>query len=101
MIVLTTECMDGLKPIGNVSASSVLSRNVFKDVSAGIKAIRGGVVGEYEELLEDSNERAVQKLKDKAHRIGATHIIGLRFVTTDVAGGSSEWTAYGTACVKV
>ena len=71
--------------------------NVFKDVGAGLKGLIGGKLGSYEKLLQESREEAIQKISAAAESLGANAIIGIRFVTSEIAAGAAEILVYGTA----
>jgi uncharacterized protein YbjQ (UPF0145 family) len=103
MILTTLENLPGHKIIehyGLVSGSTVRSKHFGKDFFAGLKNIVGGELTAYTELMEETREQSVSRLKEQAIKVGANAILGLRFATSDVAPGAAEVFAYGTA-VKV
>ena len=62
-----------------VRGSVVFSKNVVRDVFAGLKTIIGGEIAGYTEMLNDARN------------------IAIRFATASVMTGSAEIIVYGTA----
>ena len=67
---------------------------------AGFKNIIGGELKGYTELLQESRQEAVDRMKHQANELGANAVINIRFATSSIAQGAAELFAYGTA-VKV
>ena len=82
-----------------VYGSTVRSKHVGRDLLAGLKNIVGGELTAYTELLEESRQEAMNRMIQKAHRLGANAIVGIRFSTSNIAQGASELFVYGTAVV--
>ena len=80
-----------------VYGSTVRSKHVGRDLLAGLKNIVGGELNAYTELLEESRQEAMNRMIQKAHRLGANAIVGIRFSTSNIAQGASELFVYGTA----
>lgn len=100
MILSTTEFIAGrevAEVLGVVRGSTVRSRNLVRDIMAGLRNVVGGEIPEYTKLLADSREQALQRMVDDARRLGADAVLGIRFTTSAVMQGSSEILAYGTA----
>jgi uncharacterized protein YbjQ (UPF0145 family) len=53
--------------------------------------------GQYTELLGESRDEAIERMKAQASRIGANAIVNVRFSTSSVAAGAAEIYVYGTA----
>ncbi|MDQ7085526.1 MAG: YbjQ family protein [Sulfurovum sp.] len=85
---------------GVVSGSTVRAKHVGRDLMAGLKNIFGGELVEYTELLNESREEAMGRMKKEAQSLGANAILNVRFSTSSVAAGASELYVYGTA-VKI
>lgn len=103
MLLSTTDIVAGkeiVETIGLVKGNSVQSRNVGRDMIAGLRNIVGGEMKEYAEMLVQSREIATHAMEEEARRLGANAIVGVRFSTSSVMDGTSEVLAYGTA-VKV
>ena len=85
---------------GIVSGSTVRAKHVGSDILAGIKNFFGGELGAYTELLAESRDEAISRMKAQADSLGANAIVNVRFSTSSVAAGAAELYVYGTA-VKV
>jgi uncharacterized protein YbjQ (UPF0145 family) len=48
-------------------------------------------------MLSESREVALNRMKDKAEKLGADAIINVRFMTSAIMGGAAEILVYGTA----
>jgi uncharacterized protein YbjQ (UPF0145 family) len=70
---------------------------VGRDIMAGFKNIVGGELKGYTELLEESREQAIERMKAQARQMGANAIVNVRFSTSSVAAGAAEIYVYGTA----
>ena len=103
MIVVTTEQIEGkriVETLGLVSGSTIRARHIGHDIMAGLRNVVGGEIKDYTVMLAQAREEALQRMIEKAERMGANAIIGTRFVTSMVMSGAAEMVAYGTA-VKV
>jgi uncharacterized protein YbjQ (UPF0145 family) len=103
MIVVTTEQIEGKKiteTLGLVRGSTIRARHMGRDIMAGLRNIVGGEVKDYAVMLAQAREEALQRMIERAEKMGANAIVGTRFVTSMVMSGAAEMVAYGTA-VKV
>ena len=82
---------------GVVSGSTVRAKHAGRDIMAGLKNIFGGELKGYTELLEESREQAIDRMKSQAQQMGANAIVNVRFSTSSVAAGAAEIYVYGTA----
>ncbi|MHC3995292.1 YbjQ family protein [Thiomicrolovo sp. ZZH C-3] len=82
---------------GVVSGSTVRAKHVGRDIMAGLKNVFGGELTGYTELLGESREEAITRMKAQAHSLGANAILNVRFSTSSVAAGAAELYVYGTA----
>ncbi len=89
--------MKVVKHLGLVQGSTVRAKHAGKDIMAGLKNVFGGELVSYTELLQESREQAVARMKEQAVSIGANAVINVRFSTSAIAAGASEILAYGTA----
>ena len=64
---------------------------------AGIKNVFGGELKGYTELLGESRDEAVERMKAQAEQMGANGIVNVRFSTSSVTAGAAEIYVYGTA----
>ena len=87
------------KHLGLVMGSTVRSKHVGRDLMAGLKNIFGGELRGYTELLQESRDEAVERMKQQAGAIGDNAVLNIRFSTSSVAQGAAEIFAYGSAVV--
>lgn len=100
MLLTNTEEIPGKKIVafyGVVSGSTVRAKHVGKDILAGIKNIFGGELKGYTELLQETRDQAIERMKSQALQMGANAIVNVRFSTSSVAAGAAEIYVYGTA----
>lgn len=98
MLIVTTETISGkeLELKGLVTSSIVQSRNIGKDLMAGLKSLVGGELTGYTEMLEDSKQMALERIIKEAKQLGADAIVGFKFELA-TGQGTSELIAFGTA----
>lgn len=100
MLLSTTDAVAGkeiVETIGLVKGNSVQSRNIGRDMVAGLRHIVDGEMKEYAEMLVRSREIATGAMEEEAKKLGADAVVGVRFSTSSVMEGTSEVLAYGTA----
>ncbi len=103
MILVNTEEIKGkeiTEVLGIARGSTVRAKWIGKDIVAGLRNLVGGEMTEYTEMLADAREQALQRMVEDGEKLGATAIVNVRFMTSQVMGGAAEMLAYGTA-VKV
>ena len=102
MKLYTTDFITGkeIETIQMVKGSVVFSKNVVRDLFAGLKTLVGGEIAGYTEMLNDARRIATERMERDATALGADAIVGVRFMTSSVMAGASEIIVYGTA-VKV
>ena len=86
-----------IEHFGVVSGSSVRAKHVGRDIAASLKNIFGGELKGYTELLGESRDEAISRMKAQADSMGANAILNVRFSTSSVAAGAAELYVYGTA----
>ncbi|MFV0425456.1 MAG: YbjQ family protein [Beutenbergiaceae bacterium] len=102
MIVVTTNEVPGYRidaVLGEVMGLTVRAANIGQNFVAGFRAIGGGEVTEYTQLVYQSRQEVMSRMVQQATERGANAIIGMRFDTGDIAQAFSEVCAYGTAVV--
>ena len=102
MLISNLELIPGrriVEHLGLVQGSSVRAKHVGRDIMAGLKNIFGGELKGYTELLQESREEAMQRLREQAEAVGANAILNVRFSTSSVAQGAAEIYVYGTAVI--
>ena len=100
MIVVTTETVPGrqvVEALGVVRGSTIRAKHLGKDIMASLRNIVGGEVKEYTEMLTETRNESVQRMKQEARALGADAVVNLRFSTSQVMAGAAELLAYGTA----
>ena len=86
-----------LKHLGLVQGSTVRSKNIGRDLLAGLKNIVGGELKGYTELLQEAREEATERMVKQAEAVGANAVLNVRFTTSSITQGAAELLAYGTA----
>ena len=102
MILTTLEFVPGktiTKHLGLIQGSTVRSKHVGRDMMAGLKNVFGGELKGYTELLQESREEAIERMKEQAQSIAANAILNIRFSTSSITQGASELFTYGTAVI--
>ena len=100
MLIVTTESVPNREiheVLGLVSANSVRSRNVGRDILAGIKSLFGGEIHAYTRLMTETREQVLEKLEASAESLGADAIVGMRIMSSDIGQNMAEVYMYGTA----
>ena len=100
MLITTTDYVPGKEVAqikGLVRGTCVQARWVGKDIRAAGRTLIGGEMKYYSELLTSSRDKATKRMMDEAKRLGANAVINVRYQTSEVAQGSAEVLAYGTA----
>ena len=82
---------------GEVCGLVVRARNVFSNLGASFRTIFGGEARGYTQLLSDSREQALERLRAAARDKGANAVLAMRFDCNEIAKLMSEVAAYGTA----
>lgn len=85
--------------VGLVQGSTVRTRNVLRTILGGLKGIVGGEMKTFTKLLQDTRDRALERMLLEAKERGANAVINIRFATSEVFDGAAEVFAYGTAVV--
>lgn len=104
MIISNMEILDNFritKHLGLVQGSSVRAKHAGRDMMAGLKNIFGGELKGYTELLQESRDEALNRMKQQAEMAGANAVLNVRFSTSSIAQGAAEVYVYGTAVTLV
>ena len=102
ILIVTSPEIPGKKivrTLGLVAGNTIRARHLGKDIMAGLRNLVGGEITEYAKLLSESREQALDRMKEKAGKLGANAVISLQFQTSVITGGAAEMMAYGTAVV--
>lgn len=100
VLVTTTNDVPGHKIVavyGEVFGLICRARNAFANVGAGLRTLFGGEVGAYTQLLSDSRNQAIERLRLAALEKGANAVVAMRFDCNEIGNIMSEIAAYGTA----
>ncbi len=101
MLLTTTDLANvQYEVLGVVIGNKVRAVHIGKDIVAALKNLVGGEVKEYSELMKRVRQAAIDEMMEEAKKLGANGIIGIRFASSQIAGGMAEIIAYGTA-VKI
>ena len=85
--------------VGHCYGLVVRSMGAIKGIGASFKALAGGEVTQYTELLEDSRRHAIDRMIENARILGGNAIIGMRFDSSEIGQSLTEIVAYGTAVI--
>ncbi len=83
--------------LGYVKGSTVQTKNIGKDILAGLKTLIGGEIHSYTEMMTEARQIATERLLKEADEMGADAVLCFRLQTSQVMGGAAEIIAYGTA----
>ncbi len=100
MFVSTSDAVPGGKDIeilGLVRGNIVTSKNIGRDLMAGVKTIVGGEIKSYSMMTNEARQVAEQRMIEEAQKLGADGILSMRFSSGTVMQGTIEMLAYGTA----
>lgn len=82
---------------GLVNWSTVRAKHAWRDIMAGFKNFFWGELKWYTELLEESRNESIARMKKEAEALWANAILNVRFATSSVAAWASEVYTYWTA----
>lgn len=102
MLMSTTDEVPGYRiayTLGLVRGNTVRARNFGVDFLAGLKSLVGGEIGDYTQMLAQSREQSIDRMRAEALALRANAIVGIRFTTSTVMQGAAEILVYGTAVV--
>jgi uncharacterized protein YbjQ (UPF0145 family) len=101
-LVVTTPYVPGFRVtrvIGATFGLIVRSRGLGRNLIAGLRALPGGEITEYTQLLTQVRHEALTRLVDHARSLGANAVISTMFDTSEMSEIMTEVLAYGTAVV--
>ena len=100
MILTNTDFIPGkeiTEILGVVRGNTIQAKSIKKDFTAGIRAMVGGEIKEYTEMLAEAREVALKRMEKKAEKLGADAVVNIRFMTSAIMQAAAEILAYGTA----
>jgi uncharacterized protein YbjQ (UPF0145 family) len=104
MIIATTEQLAGYRverSLGQVFGVVVRSRGLAGNFMASLRAVVGGEITEYTQMLEQARRHAVDRMSTNATYMGANAVLMMRFDSSEIGTVMSEVVAYGTAAFVV
>jgi uncharacterized protein YbjQ (UPF0145 family) len=102
IIIVSTPYVPGYRitrTIGVTWGLIVRSRGLGRNITAGLRSLVGGEIHEYTELLNQSREEALDRLKEHALALGANAVVSMWFDSSEMGETMTELLAYGTAVV--
>ena len=99
MKLLSIEYVPGqeIEALGLVKGTIVQTKNVGRDIMAGMKTLVGGEIAGYTQMLNEARQIATKRMVDEAKEMGADAVIGVKYGSSQVMSGAAEVIAYGTA----
>ena len=100
MILTTTAEVPGYaigEILGVVFGNTVRTKNIGKDITAGLKSLVGGELEEYTSMLSDARTESYNRMVNAALDLGADAVVNIRFTTSQTMATAAELLAYGTA----
>lgn len=104
LIVVTSPYVPGMriaKVVGMSWGTVVRARGIGYQMVAGLRALAGGEIDEYTDMLNHARTHALDRMKANARAQGANAVIGVAFDSSEIGQNMSEVLAYGTAVVVV
>jgi len=102
IIVVSTPFVTGYKitkTVGFTWGLIVRSRGIGGNVVAGVRTVFGGEIHEYTQLLNQSRQQALDRMKEHARSLGANAVVSVDFDSSELGQSMTEVLAFGTAVV--
>ena len=99
MILVNTDFITGkkLETLGLVKGSTIQSKNFGRDITQALKALIGGELTAYNEMMNEARALATKRMVEDAEKLGADGIVNIRYASSAVMQNAAEVIAYGTA----
>ena len=99
MILVNTDYISGkeLETISIVKGSTIQSKHLGKDIAQAFKAMVGGELKAYNEMMNEARALATKRMVAEAEELGADAIINIRYASSAVMQNAAEVIVYGTA----
>ncbi|MEJ1344606.1 heavy metal-binding domain-containing protein [Latilactobacillus sakei] len=99
ILITTTESIPGkhYEVLGEVFGLTTQSKNVFKNIGASLKNVVGGEIRAYTEMMTESRDVAIDRLRQNAIEMGADAVVMMRFDSGSIGTDMQSVVAYGTA----
>ncbi len=100
VLAVTTPYVPGyriVRTLGVTWGLIVRSRGLGRNITAGFRALGGGEITEYTQLLDQTRHQALERLQQHAQSLGGNAVIGVGFASSELSEVMTEILAYGTA----
>lgn len=99
MILVNTDFITGkeLETLSLVKGSTIQSKHLGKDIVQSFKAMVGGELKSYNEMMNEARALATKRMVEEAESLGADAVINVRYASAAVMQGAAEVIVYGTA----
>ena len=99
MILVNTDFITGkeLETLTLVKGSTIQSKHVGKDIAQAFKALVGGELKAYNDMMNEARALATKRMVAEAEALGADAIVNIRYASAAVMQGAAEVIVYGTA----
>ncbi|MBK5254118.1 MAG: YbjQ family protein [Peptostreptococcaceae bacterium] len=99
MILVSTDYIAGkeLEMLGIAKGSTIQTRNLGKDIGQGFKALVGGELKSYNEMMNSARALSTKRMVVEAEELGADAVVNVRYATSSVMQSAAEVMVYGTA----
>ncbi len=99
ILVTTTENIPNQKfeIIGEVFGLTTQSKNIVRNIGAGLKNLVGGEIKDYTQMMIESRDIAIDRLRNNAIEMGADAVVMMRFDSGAISTDMQSVAAYGTA----
>ena len=99
MILVNTDYISGkeLEMLSIVKGSTIQSKYLGKDIAQAFKAMVGGELKAYNEMMNEARALATKRMVAEAEALGADAIVNIRYASSAVMQSAAEVIAYGTA----
>ncbi|WP_461239729.1 heavy metal-binding domain-containing protein [Paucilactobacillus sp. N302-9] len=83
--------------IGEVFGLTTQSKNIVRNIGAGLKNIVGGEIKDYTQMMIEARDVAIERLRQNAVAMGADAVVMMRFDSGSISADMQSVAAYGTA----
>lgn len=99
ILVSTTENIPNrhYEIIGEVFGLTTQSKNIVRNIGAGLKNIVGGEIKDYTKMMTEARDVAIDRLRANAVEMGADAVVMMRFDSGSIGDDMQSVAAYGTA----
>lgn len=99
MILVNTDYITGkeLETLSLVKGSTIQSKHVGKDIAQAFKALVGGELRAYNDMMNEARALATKRMVAEAEALGADAVVNIRYASSAVMQSAAEVIVYGTA----